>query len=279
MKHIVGFSGGIDSQACARWVLNRYPKEDVVLLNSDAGGNEHPLTSEFIDWYSCHIHPVIVVQATVADMAGTAKGKIAELGLSPDDILTFDLMTILKGRWPSPKRQFCTEHLKLRPALRWMELAFPAGDYCRYAGVRNDESRRRASRKAVEWDDFFDCDLFHPIIDWTKQMCFDYVKAHDGKINELYTLGFNRVGCAPCINSNKADILAWATRFPEMIDKVRAWEKTTGRTFYAPMVPRKKINWIDEVVEWSKTTRGGKQYGLHVLHEPDSCESKFGLCE
>ena len=23
MKHIVGFSGGIDSQACARWVLNR----------------------------------------------------------------------------------------------------------------------------------------------------------------------------------------------------------------------------------------------------------------
>lgn len=42
MKHIVGFSGGIDSQACARWVLNRFPKEDVILLNSDAGANEHP---------------------------------------------------------------------------------------------------------------------------------------------------------------------------------------------------------------------------------------------
>lgn len=25
MKHIVGFSGGVDSQACARWVLNRFP--------------------------------------------------------------------------------------------------------------------------------------------------------------------------------------------------------------------------------------------------------------
>jgi len=23
IKHVVGFSGGIDSQACARWVLNR----------------------------------------------------------------------------------------------------------------------------------------------------------------------------------------------------------------------------------------------------------------
>lgn len=52
MKHIVGFSGGIDSQACARWVLNRYPAGEVILLNSDAGGNEHPLTTEFIAWYS-----------------------------------------------------------------------------------------------------------------------------------------------------------------------------------------------------------------------------------
>lgn len=48
MKHIVGFSGGIDSQACARWVLNHFPPEDVLLLNSDAGGNEHPLTTEFV---------------------------------------------------------------------------------------------------------------------------------------------------------------------------------------------------------------------------------------
>ena len=37
MKHIVGFSGGIDSQAAALWVLNRFPREDVILLNSDAG--------------------------------------------------------------------------------------------------------------------------------------------------------------------------------------------------------------------------------------------------
>src|SRR5687768_11297959 len=31
VKHIVGFSGGIDSQACARWVLNRYPKENLAV--------------------------------------------------------------------------------------------------------------------------------------------------------------------------------------------------------------------------------------------------------
>lgn len=36
MKHIVGFSGGIDSQALARWVLNRYDADDVILVNTDA---------------------------------------------------------------------------------------------------------------------------------------------------------------------------------------------------------------------------------------------------
>jgi 3'-phosphoadenosine 5'-phosphosulfate sulfotransferase (PAPS reductase)/FAD synthetase len=65
VKHIVGFSGGIDSQACARWVLNRFPKDDVILTNSDAGGNEHPLTVEFIDWYSENVHPVVRVNAIV----------------------------------------------------------------------------------------------------------------------------------------------------------------------------------------------------------------------
>jgi hypothetical protein len=68
VKHIVGFSGGIDSQAAARWVLNRYPKEDVILLNSDAGGNEHPITSAHITWYSEHIHPVVCVSPRVADI-------------------------------------------------------------------------------------------------------------------------------------------------------------------------------------------------------------------
>jgi 7-cyano-7-deazaguanine synthase in queuosine biosynthesis len=65
MKHIVGFSGGIDSQACARWVLNRYPKEDVILLNSDAGGNEHPLTTAFVEEYSRTIHSMVRLQPII----------------------------------------------------------------------------------------------------------------------------------------------------------------------------------------------------------------------
>lgn len=99
------------------------------------------------------------------------------------------------------------------------------------------------------------------------------------RLDELYTLGFDRVGCAPCINSKKSDVLAWAQRFPEMIDKVRVWEKRVGRSFFAPMVPGMEINWIDDVVRWSKTVHGGKQFSLLVLEERPACESQYGLCE
>jgi 7-cyano-7-deazaguanine synthase in queuosine biosynthesis len=57
MKHIVGLSGGIDSQAAARWVLNRNHPDDVILMNSDAGGNEDVLTTAHIGWYSLRFWP------------------------------------------------------------------------------------------------------------------------------------------------------------------------------------------------------------------------------
>jgi 3'-phosphoadenosine 5'-phosphosulfate sulfotransferase (PAPS reductase)/FAD synthetase len=284
VKHIVGFSGGIDSQATARWVLNRYPKEDVILLNSDAGGNEHPITTEFIEKYSESIHPVVMVTPLIKDLGNrclAGEGLERRQRYAEDDALTFDRLAEIKGRFPSSKMQFCTEHLKLKPQHRWIkEHVLDKGfAFNRYAGIRRQESKRRSNKQAVEWDDYYGCPLYHPIVDWTKQMCFDYCKYHGEEVNPLYTMGFKRVGCAPCVNSNKADILEWATRFPQMIDKVRGWEKRTGKAFFAPCVPGLDMNFVDQVVDWSKTSRGGKQYSLLVLQEPAACDSDYGLCE
>ena len=241
LLYIGGFSGGIDSQAAARFMLNRYGAACVVLVNSDAGGNEHPLTIGHIDWYSEHVHPVIRVKATVRDM-WMDPDTAAERGFDPDEPLTFDRMAEMRGIFPSRRRQFCTDKLKLQPIRRWLRAAYPDGNYARFSGVRRDESLTRSQRQWMEWDDFYDCELYNPVFDWSKQMCFDYVKHHQEQTNPLYSLGFTRVGCAPCVNSNKDDILKWATRFPEMIDKVRAWEQRVGRTFFAPCVPGMAIN-------------------------------------
>lgn len=265
-------------------MLNRYPAEDVILTNSDAGGWEDPLTTGFILWYSSKVHPVTITNAIVADMWKTP-GFAETKGLDENAVLTFEEMVRIKGRPPSRKVQFCTEKLKLEPQRRWLRATFGVGgifegiSYCRYTGVRRDESESRKNAAIFSWDEWFDCDLISPIADWTKQMCFDYVQAHGESVNPLYLMGFSRVGCAPCINSGKEDILNWDIRRPEMIEKIRGLEARTGRTFFSACVPGMHMNTIDQVLEWAKTARGGRQQMFPILHERESCESKYGLCE
>ena len=289
MKHIVGFSGGIDSQACALWVRERFPAEDIILLNTTAGGNEHPLTLAFVEQYSREVFPVTVIPALVKDMWITPNFAETRHWRCGEEELTFDEMIRIKKRPPSPQAQFCTEILKLRPQRRWLTENV-TDEYERYTGLRRDESRARRNTPNREWDDYFDCYANHPIADWPKAQAFEAVKEAGELINPLYSLGFGRVGCAPCINSGKEDITRWAQRAPEMIDKIRGWEESTGFTFFAPCVPgirpridsRGKLtihNWVDEVVEWARTDRGGKQFNILQGLDLPSCESKFGLCE
>jgi 3'-phosphoadenosine 5'-phosphosulfate sulfotransferase (PAPS reductase)/FAD synthetase len=285
VKHIVGFSGGIDSQACARWVLNRFPAEDVILMNSGAGRHESPLTTAFVEDYSRLVHPVVVVTPLVKDLWKT-ENYAAQRGIDGDEELTFTRLIQIKGIAPSRKKQFCTDHLKLNPQRRVLaEMFGPGGahageEYERYSGVRRNESQARKDQLARQWDDLYDCHLNAPLMDWTKKMCFDYVEAHGEVYNPLYKLGFNRVGCAPCINSGKDDILLWLQRFPDQIDKIRDMEKATDRTFFAPCVPGLRTNTIDDVVRWAQTDHGGRQANiLRVINDRPSCESKYGLCE
>lgn len=286
-KHVVGFSGGIDSQACAGWVLGQFPKEDVILMNSDAGGNEHPSTSERVRWYSENVHPVIHVTPIVADMDGRERREIERRGLKPTDPLTFDLLATLKQCWPSGVQQFCTTHLKLEPQRRWLRENLigpnPSVEIIRYSGVRRDESERRKGTPERSWDSYYDCELMCPLVEWSKAQCFDFcMKVRGERINPLYTMGFSRVGCAPCVNSNKADIREWAARAPEMIDKVREWERRVGKPFFRKDKKTDPDMWIDDQVQWSRTTRGGKQLSLPLVEmeaEAGSCSSKYGLCE
>jgi 3'-phosphoadenosine 5'-phosphosulfate sulfotransferase (PAPS reductase)/FAD synthetase len=282
-KYIVGVSGGIDSQAALNWALDEFGVDSVIAMNADPGGNEHPLTTEHIQWLSENVHPIITVRATLRDCYErdeTIARHSDRLGINPDDPISFATLAAIKGRFPSPRAQFCTEFLKLRPMLAWMELhKEEIGEYERITGLRRDESDKRVTTPDREWDDFFGCYVRHPLAHWTKRQCFHLCLTKSQKINALYRLGFSRVGCAPCVNASRDDIRGWAKRFPEMIDKVRDWEREVGRTFFRPMVPGKEINWIDEVVAWSNCTRGGKQFSLEMWMPAPVCESKFGLCE
>jgi len=64
-----------------------------------------------------------------------------------------------------------------------------------------------------------------------------------------------------------------------MIDKVRQWEQRTGLWFFRKPFEDGSYRWVDDMVEWAMTTRGGKQFDLLVLQEPAACDSDYGLCE
>ena len=122
---------------------------------------------------------------------------------------------------------------------------------------------------------------------------FGSLAAHDIEPNDLYRLGMNRVGCMPCINAAKGELREIALRWPSHIDRIDDWERIVGQcskrgysTFMTDAPPAKDrreifadLN-IRTRVEWSKTTRGGKQFDLLGEHEEaQACKSAYGLCE
>ena len=94
----------------------------------------------------------------------------------------------------------------------------------------------------------------------------------------------------PCINSGKDEILNISKRFPQHIERIAEWEFICGQasqrssaTFFASPGTNdgayERGN-VRQVVEWSKTQRGGTKYDMfRVLDEGSGCSSSFGLCE
>ncbi len=66
--YIGGFSGGIDSQAAARFMLNRYSPARVVLVNSTLAATSTHSLSNISTGMRNTSHPVVRIQAIVRDM-------------------------------------------------------------------------------------------------------------------------------------------------------------------------------------------------------------------
>ena len=210
-------------------------------------------------------------------------------------------LCLLRGGFPSAKRRFCTEHLKLVPIRDqvyrplWEFGATPRS----WQGVRREESRARAALDYVAPWRYRDKDpatvTYRPLINWTLADVWTMHRRHGLKPNPLYSQGATRVGCGPCIFARKAEVRMLASRFPEAIDRIREWEHLVGMVgkrdpSVATYFPGKDIpglegpvtattHGIDVKVQWSKTTRGGRQYDLFEQSEVLAGCSALGLCE
>ena len=274
-----GISGGKDSTATALWLIHESGlSKDSLRFTVCNTHNEDRATYDYIAMLSERFQ---------------AWGAPGIIWLEPER--GFLDLAKWKGRFPSRKARFCTQFLKVIPTRKDIEVLLQAGyEVVVYSGTRRDESTDREVLQPESFDDGFACIVKRPLLTWTREQVFAYAEKFGIQRNPLYDLGAWRVGCFPCINSRKAEIAALAEHRPERVEELRRWEDEVESSFFArkttpPQFRSRKI-WserqqqffmvpmIDDVVEWSKTDHGGRQYPLK-LDQGLSCDSGKGMCE
>lgn len=65
-------------------------------------------------------------------------------------------------------------------------------------GLRKDQSITRLNNKLVEWDEQHGLFKINPLIEWSEDRVWDYIKKNNVPYNELHDKGFPSIGCQPC---------------------------------------------------------------------------------
>jgi phosphoadenosine phosphosulfate reductase len=73
-----------------------------------------------------------------------------------------------------------------------------AGNDAWITGIRREQSPTRAEARPVEWDAARGVWKFNPLVDWTDDDVWAYVREHDLPYNALHDSGYSSIGCAPC---------------------------------------------------------------------------------
>ncbi|RXJ91554.1 phosphoadenylyl-sulfate reductase [Arcobacter sp. CECT 8983] len=86
-------------------------------------------------------------------------------------------------------------------------------------GLRAAQSVTRTDMPVVEYDENFEVIKVNPLINWSEEDVWDYIKQNSVPYNKLHDQGYPSIGCAPCTRPVKAgeDIRAgrWWWENPE----------------------------------------------------------------
>ncbi len=266
---IVSMSGGKDSTATALALKEAGLSYTMVFADT---GWEAPETYAHLDHLRERIGPIDVVGADGGMLAIASK----------------------KAGFPMRMGRWCTEKLKIAPLRTYFDAAGP--DVVSVLGIRSAESAARAKMPEVEDSEVWGGWVWRPLIAWTVRDVLDIHHRHGIEVNPLYKRGHDRVGCYPCVLASKEEVRLVAEYHPERIDQIREAEQafTVERarrnasgegkfkfpiaTFFSSREASESITPIDNVVEWSRTERGGRQLPL-LQPEPDGGCFRWGFCE
>lgn len=274
--NICSVSGGKDSTALYL-LMQEFHGDDFLPIFADTG-HEHPVTLNYVR----NLHHM-TGGPKVVFVRGNFEKQLQKKGYNKTEHTFLDMM-LWKGRAPSTKAQFCTEHLKLWPIKFFLDKKYPSDRYrwVMHTGIRAGESARRARMTPFSWNDFFDCESVLPMLYNEEAEEYAMMENRGVPPNPLYALGYGRVGCFPCIHANKTEL----SLLPEWAwDRLEVYENSLKRTWFPsgilPGKPDGYLPSIAEVREWCKTSHGGKQYNMFRVQAEDapSCMTGWISCE
>jgi len=90
-------------------------------------------------------------------------------------------------------RLACCQARKVEPFKRAI-----AGYTAWVTGVRRQQSAARAQAQAVEWDASYGLHKISPLLEWTEEQIWQYIRARKLPYNSLHDRQFPSIGCMPC---------------------------------------------------------------------------------
>ncbi len=210
IRHVVSVSGGKDSTATLLLALEEHGLSRVTVVMADTG-NEHQATLEYaLDYLPAALGiQVHVVRAEFSDEFAVKRANLERIAAGEPESAVYgarqfkyawtaqaaaralDLLhptgnpyldlCLVRGGFPSLKRQYCTEYLKTKPLTEFALEIIDAGEAVwSWQGVRIDESESRRQRlqgsgACVKAFEEVGGGLFNyrPILRWTAADVFD----------------------------------------------------------------------------------------------------------
>jgi phosphoadenosine phosphosulfate reductase len=90
-------------------------------------------------------------------------------------------------------RKLCCDIRKVRPLRKAL-----SGMKVWITGVRQSQAVSRAEMKHVSWDRENNLVKVNPLLDWTSEQVWEYIRAHGIPFNPLHDKGYPSIGCVPC---------------------------------------------------------------------------------
>lgn len=91
------------------------------------------------------------------------------------------------------QRRQCCQVRKIQPLRRAL-----TGFEIWICGLRKEQSVTRADLEIIQWDQQFNIIKLSPLLDWTTDEVWNYIRSYNVPYNSLHDRGYPSIGCQPC---------------------------------------------------------------------------------